>query len=77
MKKSEARVTQIVVCPPTEPLFSEMATTVQITDEAAGEFVEVSQTGAPGIGKVQITPEDWPALRAAINRLVRQCRGVL
>jgi len=76
MKKAETRVTQIVVCPPGEPLFSEMATTVQITDEAAGEFVEVSQTGAPGIGKVQINREEWPALRAAINRMVRQCRDV-
>jgi hypothetical protein len=76
MKKLETRVTQIVVCPPGQPLFSEMATTVRIQDEAAGEFVEMEQHGGPGLGKVQINPEEWPALRAAINRLMRQCRDV-
>lgn len=71
---TQSRITQITVCPPHEPLFSEMATTVQITDEAAGEFVEVSQTG-PGLGKLWINPEEWPAIRKAINRMIRQCRG--
>lgn len=75
MKKPETRVTQLVVVPPGEPLFSECATTVQIIDEAAGEFVQLEQTG-PGLGKLWINPEEWPALRSAINRLMRQCRDV-
>lgn len=70
----KTRVTQLVVVPDGEPLFSEMATTVQITDEAGGEYVEVSQEGRTDLGKIAINPEEWPALRAAINRLVRQCR---
>ena len=74
MKKPETRVTRIVVSPPNEPTYSEMTTTVEIQDESGGEFVEVSQRGDPGIGTIQISPEDWPALRAAINRLVRACR---
>ena len=73
MKPTETRVTQIVVCPQGEPLYSDAATTVQITDEAGGEFVEVSQD-APGQGKIWINPEEWPALRSAINRLIKQCR---
>lgn len=76
MKPTETRVTQIVVCPPGEPLFSDSATTVQIKDEAGGEFVEVSQD-APGQGKVWINPEEWPTLRAAINRLIKQCRDTV
>ena len=72
----KARVTRVVLVPEGEPLFSEMATTVQIEDEAAGEFVEVSQHGAPELGTIQISPEEWPALRQAINRLVRECRPV-
>jgi hypothetical protein len=75
MKKPETRVTQLVVCPPCEPLFTEMATTLQIKDESAGEFVEISQSG-PELGKIWINPEVWPAVRAAINRLIRQCRDV-
>ena len=73
MKPTETRVTQIVVCPQGEPLYSDAATTVQITDEAGGEFVEVSQD-AQGQGKIWINPEEWPALRSAINRLIKQCR---
>ena len=70
---TQSRITQITVCPPNEPIFSEMATTVQIRDEAAGEFLEVSQN-FEGAGKIFINPEEWPAIRRAINRLIRQCR---
>ena len=73
MKPIETRITQLVVCPQGEPLFSEMATAIKITDEAGGEFVEVSQNG-PGLGKIWINPEEWPALRAAINRQIKKCR---
>lgn len=69
------RVTQLVVLPASQPLFSEMATTVEIVDEAAGEYVEVQQVGRSHLGKIAINPEEWPALRSAINRLVKQCRG--
>lgn len=72
----ETRVTAMVVAPKGEPIYSEQATTVQIDDEAAGEFVVVSQEGgrAPEKGKISINPEEWPALRKAIDRLVKECR---
>lgn len=69
----KTRVTRLLVVPQGEPTFSEQATTVEIADEAAGEFVEVTQHGRSDIGKIAINPEEWPALRAAINRLVRLC----
>lgn len=72
MTKQKTRVTKLVVLPEGESIFSEAATTVQIQDLAAGEFVEVSQT-CGDLGKIWINPEEWPALRAAINRLIRQC----
>ena len=75
--KQKPRVTRIVLVPDGEPLFSEMATTVEIEDEAGGEFVQVSQHGGPDLGMIQINLDEWPALRAAINRLVRECRPVL
>lgn len=73
MSKYNTQVTRLLVVPEGEPKFSEMATTVEIDDEAAGEFVVVSQYGRADIGKIAINPEEWPALRAAINRLIRQC----
>lgn len=76
MKKLEyeTRVTSVIVAPVGEPTFSEMATTVSITDEAAGEYVEVIQTGRADLGKVAISPEEWPAIRAAIDRMIDECR---
>ena len=72
--KYETRVTALVVLPVGQPTFSEMATTVEIADEAAGEFVEVKQRGRVDIGKIQINPEEWPSLREAIDRLIAECR---
>jgi hypothetical protein len=56
-----------------EPLFDELATDIEIVDEAAGEFVEVKQH-VEGNGKIQFGPEDWPAIREAIDCAVKLCR---
>ena len=67
------RVTKLTITPDGEPLFSERATDVLIDDEAAGEFVVVEQR-ADGMGKIAIDPDEWPMIRAAINRMVKGCR---
>jgi hypothetical protein len=67
------RVTKLTITPDGEPLFSERATDVLIDDEAAGEFVVVEQH-ADGMGKIAIDPDEWPTLRAAINRMVKGCQ---
>lgn len=71
----EIRTTRLVVLPPGEPLFSEHATTVEIVDEAGGEFVVVEQNCPDHgwVGKVAITPEEWPVLRDAIHRMIADC----
>ena len=71
------RVVSIVVLPEGDPLFSEMAKRIDITDEAGGEFLEVWQpSGRPDAnGKLQIDPNEWPALRQAIDRMVVECRS--
>jgi len=56
-----------------EPLFDELATDIEITDEAAGEFVEVKQH-VEGNRKISIDPEEWPAIREAIDCAVKLCR---
>lgn len=74
-KPYEIRTTALTVAPAGDSTYSEMATTIAIADEAAGEFVEVKQHGRIDIGKIQINPEEWPALRDAIDRLIAECRG--
>lgn len=70
----ETRVVGVLVCPVGQPTYSEMCTRIEITDEAAGEFVEVSQ-GRADAGRIRIEPGEWPALRAAIDDMINLCRG--
>lgn len=71
MTPYESRPASWRVGPVGSPLYSELVTEVAITDEAAGEFVEVRQSGRTDIGKICIDPAEWPAMRRAINRAVR------
>ena len=50
-----------------------LATDIEIVGEGAGEFVEVKQHTEES-GKVQIDPEEWPAIREAIDCAVKLCR---
>ena len=70
----ETRTLSILVAPKDQPTFSEYATEIKIVDEAAGEFLEVSQTGRTDLGKIWIGPEEWPTLRDAIDRMMKECR---
>ena len=70
----ETRTLSILVAPKDQPTFSEYATEIKIVDEAAGEFLEVSQIGRTDLGKIAINPEEWPALRDAIDQMMKQCR---
>jgi hypothetical protein len=47
---------------------------LEIEDEAAGEFVRVKQNASTGISEITIEPNEWPALRAAIDDFVKFCR---
>lgn len=73
-KPYEIRTTAMTVASVGDSTYSEMATTIAIADEAAGEFVEVTQHGRVDIGKIQINPEEWPSLREAIDRMIKACR---
>jgi hypothetical protein len=53
-----------------------MATSITICDEAAGEFVEIEQTGRD-LGKIAIAPEQWPSIRDAIDNAINCCRPQL
>jgi len=70
----ETRTLKIVVLPKGEPIFANAATEIEIVDEAAGEFIEISQHGDKNEGKIQVDPLEWPILREAINRMIKECR---
>jgi hypothetical protein len=68
------RVTEIAVLPEHESLTSELTTHVRIVEEGAGEFVEVAQHGRVDIGKIQINPDEWQALRDTIDQMIPLCQ---
>lgn len=74
MTEYENRVTRTTLAPKDDPIFSEMATTIEIEDDASGELVSVSQHGGPGLGKIIISRDEWPALRDAIEEMLERCR---
>jgi hypothetical protein len=73
--KLETRVMSLQVR--TEDHDSSVWTTVSIANHGNGEFIQLNTIdGTPDRkpGSVGINPEEWPALRAAIDRLVGECR---
>lgn len=74
MNPPEIRITQLIVLPKGDSIFSEFATKVGLDDEAGGEFVVIEQSGAPDSGKVRICVNEWPEIRRAIDRMIKACR---
>jgi hypothetical protein len=69
------RTTQISIMPLGEPIFSELCTRITIEDEGAGEFISVRQLKSRGQDQqIDIDPEEWPVLMAAIERIVSECK---
>jgi hypothetical protein len=71
--KYEIRTTKVVVVPEGEPIFGELATSIEIEAESeAYEFLVVKQDLITGA--VRIDPQEWPVIRAAIDDMIGRCR---
>lgn len=71
--KYETRATKIVVVPEGEPIFGDLATSIEIQAESeCYEFLVIKQNLiAEGI---RIDPQEWPVIRAAIDEMIGRCR---
>jgi hypothetical protein len=70
----ETRITQVVVVPEGEPTCTELATTIQIEDESEWvEFLSLRQNLKPE-AYLRIYPQEWPAIRNAIEDMIARCR---
>lgn len=78
MPEYETRVTRVHVLPKGDQLFSELATIVEIDDESGGEFVIVrQQDGHETHPCIRINPDEWAAIRDAIDTAIGQCTSYL
>ena len=60
-----------------EAVDSEALTSVEIIDEGAGEFVQVSQSDEDGVEtNIKINPDEWPELLNAISHAIKMCQEV-
>ncbi len=65
-----SRITAVTIIPEkSDSIRDDNATRIEIDDEGAGGFVVLTQPDCREDGGIAITADDWPALRAAIERL--------
>ena len=70
----ECLVSELMIKPKGQPIFSEQATTIRLADEAAGNFIEIVQRRANHVRQgehvIQLTLEEWREIRPAIERML-------
>ena len=64
---------QLLVLPDGKAMGDEGVTIIGMDNEGGGAFVTVRQEEQLNANEIRIDPEEWPAVRAAINRMVREC----
>jgi len=74
MSEFKCMTTRMTVIPDGDVLFHEMATHISITDEGGGEYVEVHQPHGSEPGEIKLTVEEWPAIKEAIDKMIKMCR---
>jgi hypothetical protein len=74
--KYETRILKVAVMDETQTIFNDGVTFVEIADDAAGEFVVLSQNEPTGDPKrmISIDVVEWPELRKAIDDMVKRCK---
>ena len=72
-KEYERRIISMIVLPKGEPIYSELATTITIEDESAGEFIKISQTTSDEV-ELAFDREEWLAVRDAVDLMFDMCR---
>ena len=68
---NEIRAITLIIAPTGSTVLSEFSTKAEIQDEGGGEFVEVSQE----LSSIRIDKAEWPLIKAAIDKLIKNCRG--
>jgi hypothetical protein len=74
--KYETRTLKMGVCVKGEAIFHESMTEIEIVDEAGGEFLKIIQWPEnDDVQEILIDQYEWPTLRAAIDKMMKECRA--
>ena len=66
---------RITVLPEGQPIFSELATEISITDEASGPYIEmrqIAQNGGEDILRFDI--DEWSHITKAVGKLIQEIK---
>ena len=64
---------RITVKPKKEPIFSELATHVELEDDAAGCFVQLRQETDAGTMVIKIDTQEWETIKLAVEEMIDEC----
>lgn len=71
--KCTIRIQSLVIIRDNNPCFDESSLIVKIEDEAAGEFVSISNPEQTSPVKIDV--DQWPVVRDAIDFMTQHCRS--
>lgn len=77
MNDYQIRITRIHILPKDDPLFSVFGTIIEIDDEAAGEYLKITQQGdtdEPMNQQICIEPNSWPILKEGIQMMLQMIK---
>lgn len=63
-------ISQVIIKPIKESIYSELATTIELAEEGAGCFLKVSQSTDEGLMVLSIDIKEWPAIRDGIDYMM-------
>jgi hypothetical protein len=74
MTEYEITTLSVIVKPKGEPIYSERATIIEMSDEAAGPFITIRQINdETERGSIKIDPAEWPTIQEAIGLMITEC----
>lgn len=74
-KNTMKRYIKMTVGPENVPIFDERNFTIEIEDEAAGEFLLIRCYGDQcQNGEIRLDPDEWEELKEAIDIMVKHCK---
>ena len=74
MTEYEITTLSLIVKPKGGPIYSELATIIEMTDEGAGLFLTLRQSAdETERGEIKFNPEEWPTIQEAIGLMIAEC----
>ena len=64
------RITKLTVVPKGEPIFSLAATDIEIEDEAAGDFITLTQETDDTKNRIAFDIDEWSEIAEAVERII-------